>query len=125
MKRFMGMLMVSALVLGVAVARASAGCCSGEGAAKTGANFTAKNDCFAKLNLSDDQKSKVTALMADCKAGGCNAAARDKMTAGLKGILTPDQYAQWTAACEQAKTTTGGKCPFTAKTKGGNVESKD
>ena len=114
MKKLFGILAVSVL-LGTVGAWAGDGCCAG--AAGPHVNFTAGNDCFAKLNLTADQKSKVNALFADCKTVGCSAAAREKMTTGLKAILTAEQYTQWTAVCEQAKAASGGKCPFAAKAK--------
>jgi len=51
------------------------------------------------LTLTADQKTKVDALMADCKKGTCSKEARVKMTAGLKEILTADQFTQWQAQC--------------------------
>ena len=125
MNRVFGILVASVLVLGASANFAGAGCCAGGDDAKPGVNFSANNDCFAKLNLSADQRSKVTDLVAECKAGSCKMAAREKMAAGLKTILTPEQYTQWTAARDQAKANQGGKCPFASKSKADHTESKD
>lgn len=105
MKRVFGVLLVSMLLLGAVSLFADAGCCAGGGAA-TVAN------CFTNLNLTADQKAKVAALQVDCKSG-CNMAAHEKLAAGLKAILTPEQYAQWTKDCEQAKG--ASKCPAKAQ----------
>ena len=119
------MLVASVLVWGAGAAWAGDGCCAGGGAAKPGVNFSANTDCFAKLNLTAEQRAKVTDLVAACKTGGCNVAAREKMTAGLKSILTAEQFTQWTAACDQAKAAKGGQCPFTSKAKADPEASKN
>ena len=124
MKKVLGML-ASVLLLGTVTVLAGEGCCAGSGTAKPGVNFTANNDCFAKLNLTAEQRSKVTDLLADCKSSSCTAAAREKMTAGLKAILTAAQYTQWTTACDQTKAAKGGTCPFAAKAKADSAESKN
>jgi len=100
MKRVLGVMLVSVLLLGAEAVFAGDGCYGGGSGAKAA-------DCFAKLNLTADQKAKVDALQEDCKSG-CTMAAREKLVKGLKAILTPDQYAQWTKACEQANG--AGKC---------------
>ena len=125
MKNTIRMLVASAVVMGTVAAWAGDGCCAGGGAAKPNANFTANNDCFAKLSLTAEQRAKVTDLLAECKTSGCNMTARERMTAGLKVILTPDQYTQWTAACDQAKAAKGGQCPFASKAKADPAPSKN
>jgi len=91
MKRVLGTMLVGMLLLGTMAAFAGEGCCGAGGTGKVGTNFTANNS-LAKLNLTDEQKSKVDAVVAECKTSGCTAAAIEKMTAGLKTILTPEQY---------------------------------
>ena len=125
MKQVFGMLVAGVLILDAVANFAGAGCCASGDAAKPSVNFSANNDCFAKLNLTADQRSKVTDLVAECKTGGCNVAAREKMAAGLKTILTPEQYTQWTAACDQSKAGQGGKCPLTSKSKCDHTETKN
>ena len=111
MKRVFGIMIVSVLLLGAVSVFAGDGCCAGGSAAKAA-------NCFANLNLTADQKTKVDALKTECKTSGCTMAAHEKLTAGLKTILTPEQYTQWTKACEQAKgAKSGGKCPASSKTK--------
>ncbi len=100
-------MLVSVLLLGAGSVFAGEGCCpSGGGTAKAA-------NCFAKLNLTAEQKSKIDALQANCKTSGCSATAHEKLAAQLKAILTTEQYTQWTKACEQAKG--AGKCPAKAK----------
>ena len=111
MKRVFGVMLVSVLLLGTMSVFAGEGCCAAGTSAKPA-------DCFAKLNLTADQKAKVDALQADCKTSACTMAAHEKLAAGLKTILTPEQYTQWTKACEQAKgAKSGGTCPFSSKPK--------
>ena len=111
MKRILGIMLVSVLLLGTVAVFAGEGCCAAGASAKA-------TDCFAKLNLTAEQKSKVDALQAECKTSGCTMAAHEKLAAGLKTILTPEQYTQWTKACEQAKgAKSGGTCPASSKTK--------
>jgi hypothetical protein len=123
MKRMFGIMVASVLLMGAVAAFAGDGCCAAGSKGKAGGQCAA-GDTLAKLNLTADQQSKVDALKAECKAGGCNAAAREKMTAGMKEILTPEQYTQWTAACAQAKAGKGGACPHSLKSKEGHAESK-
>lgn len=119
MKKAFGVMLAGVVLLGGVAAFAGDGCCAAGSATKA-------TDCFAKLNLTAQQKAKVEALQAECKTNGCTATAYSKLAAGLKAILTPDQYTQWTAACEQAKgATAGGKCPFSSKPKAEHTESKN
>src|SRR5438093_8774845 len=88
--------LMAALTFGSAAAYAGGDCCPG---AKAGAS-----DCgaaFASLNLSDEQKSKIAALKQECDKEGCSEAALEKFTKGLADILTPEQLAQFKAACEK------------------------
>ena len=124
MKKILGTMLVGMVLLGAVAVFADGGCCAAGGSAKVGTNFTAKNG-VAKLNLTAEQRAKVTDLLAECKTSGCNVTAREKMTAGLKVILTPDQYTQWTAACDQAKAAKGGQCPFASKSKADPAPSKN
>ena len=125
MKRVFGMLVAGVLVLGASANFAGAGCCASDNDAKPSVNFTANNDYFAKLNLTADQRSKATDLLAACKSGNCTVAAHEKMAAGLKTILTSEQYAQWTAVCDQSKAAQSGKCPFTSKPKADRAETNN
>jgi len=96
MKKLFAVMMVGAMMIGGSMAFAGGACCSGgDGAAKADKMMGCNSDTMAKLNLTDDQKTKVAALKADCMKNGCNAEARTKFSTGMKDILTADQLTQW------------------------------
>lgn len=103
MKRLIALTVVAVLAMGAA-AFAGEGCCAA-GKAKTQAKADGKSGCsdvFSKLNLTDEQKTKVAALKKECDATKCSEASRAKFMAGLKEILTPEQLAQCEAECKKA-----------------------
>ena len=98
MKRFVTLLAVAVMVVGVQGAFANCGKCP---AGKDKASMKGSAcPSMSKLNLTPEQKTKVDALFAECQKGKCDAAAKDKMQASLKEILTADQFTQWTAECK-------------------------
>ena len=50
---------------------------------------------FANLNLSQEQKTKMEQLAADCHKGGCNETTMAKMDREAQKVLSKDQYATW------------------------------
>jgi hypothetical protein len=73
---------------------------AGDHCAKTASN-EAKAGCdmtFAKLSLSQEQKSKMEQIAADCHKGGCNEATMAKMDREAQKVLSKDQYATWKAS---------------------------
>jgi hypothetical protein len=54
---------------------------------------------YARLNLSSQQKSKLTALQDECMKEGCTEESREKFLKGAKKFLSKDQYAQLKAEC--------------------------
>ncbi len=56
---------------------------------------------FRTLNLTDDQRKKMSALMAEHHKEGCTPATETKFFEGAKGILTPEQFAKFKASYEQ------------------------
>jgi hypothetical protein len=54
---------------------------------------------YAKLNLTTEQKTKLTALQDDCMKAGCTEESRAKFLKGAKKFLSKDQYAQLKAEC--------------------------
>lgn len=107
MKRVFGLLVAAMLVVGSVSVYANCGKCgpAGEKQAKGDCG-----DCFAKLNLTADQKAKLAELKADCGKGGCPITAKTKLDDGAKKILTADQYKQWKSEC--AKAGKDGGCPL-------------
>jgi hypothetical protein len=109
MKKLFAVLMAGVVLLGGSMVYAGGACCAGGDSAKADKAMGCSSDVMSKLNLTDDQKTKVAALKADCMKGGCNAESREKFTKGMKDILTADQYTQWQAACQKV---TKGECPM-------------
>ena len=72
----------------------------GSPAARTG-KTAKKAMCadYAKLNLSAEQKTKLTALQEKCMKDGCTEESRAKFLKSAKRILSADQYAQLKAEC--------------------------
>ena len=82
-----------------------ADCC-----AKTASNEV-KAGCdmsFANLSLSQEQKSKMEQIAADCHKGGCNEATMAKMDREAQKVLSKDQYETWKAA-HSAKKSEGAR----------------
>ena len=72
-----------------------AGCC-----AKTASN-TAKAECdttFANLNLSQEQRTKMEQIAADCQKGGCTEETMAKMNKEAEKVLSKEQFATWKAS---------------------------
>ena len=58
---------------------------------------------YAKLSLSAEQKTKLTALQEKCMKDGCTEKSRAKFLKSAKRILSADQYAQLKAECEKSE----------------------
>jgi Spy/CpxP family protein refolding chaperone len=83
--------LMCAVIVSVATAvYAGDGCCKAGDKTEAGKS----HDMFSKLNLTADQKTKLTALKAECDKEGCTEASRAKMMKGLEGILTAEQLTQ-------------------------------
>jgi Spy/CpxP family protein refolding chaperone len=99
MKKFYVLAVAAALLVGAASVYADGGCCA-SGKMKSSAKSGACSDAFGKLNLSDEQKAKVTALKDECQKATSTSERREMMTKGMQNILTPEQFAQWKSACD-------------------------
>ncbi len=102
MRRLFATMIAGAMLAGGSIVYADGACCAGHGDSAKGDKAMTCNDTFSKLNLTEDQKSKLAALKADCMKTGCTPESRDKFMKGLKQILTADQYSQFQSACEKA-----------------------
>lgn len=109
MTRHIVMLLVAgALLVATTAVYAGQGCClSKTKAAQTETNCMGS---FAGLQLSDEQKTKLAAVSAECAKSGCSQAAHAKCAASAKEILTPEQFSQWKAQCDKMRKS--GRCPF-------------
>ncbi len=93
--RVAGLTLITAIALTtISLQAKEAACCAGGKAAKE----TMCAD-YAKLNLSAEQKTKLTALQDRCMKDGCTEKTRAKFLKGAKRILSADQYAQLKAEC--------------------------
>jgi Spy/CpxP family protein refolding chaperone len=111
MKRMIGIVVAAAVVSGVAAVYAGDACCAA-GKAKAGATGSCAG-MFSGLKLSDEQQAKVDALVKECQGAKCTEESRAKFMAGVKGVLTAEQYTEWQAQCDKAKKS--GACPVTGK----------
>jgi len=99
MKRLIALAVVTVWAVGTAAVFA------GEGGCMHGAKAEGKGSCtdmFSKLNLTDEQKTKVAALKKECDSVKCTEGAKAKFMDGAKAILTADQYKQLQAECQKA-----------------------
>ena len=93
-------LLAIALVLGLAAsAWAGSACCAskkGKDAAKSGDSAMANCDkVISSLNLSDEQKAKVTSIQEACEKEGKTEDACGKYMSQIREVLTPEQQTQW------------------------------
>jgi hypothetical protein len=103
-------------LMGMTTAKVQAGCggcgAHGDKAAKAEAKAgCASSDCFAKMELSDDQKAKITEARKQCANATSKEECRKICAANFEKILTPEQYKQWQAATTDCPAAKGG-CPF-------------
>ena len=90
--------MMAAVAFAVTSAYAGDKACCAAGATH------AKNekDCsqtYAALNLSAEQKTKMDALHAECKKGGCTKESMDNFMKSAEGVLSKEQFAALKAEC--------------------------
>lgn len=119
MKRMIGIVVAAVVMAGVAAVDASDACCASSKAKAEGQSCCSKGQsgcaAFSGLKLSDEQQGKIDALVKECQGTKCSETSEKKFMAGVKGILTAEQFTQWQAQCEKAKKS--GSCPVTGKTK--------
>jgi Spy/CpxP family protein refolding chaperone len=56
---------------------------------------------FASLNLTPDQKTKMETAMTEHHKAGCTEANEAKFMKEAEGILTPEQFSKFKAACKK------------------------
>lgn len=89
---------VVAAMLTAFVAFAGDKTCCAKGAAN--AHSTACVN-LASLNLTPDQKTKIETWQAECMKAGCTKESRQTFLSRAKGILSPEQFAQFKAQCKK------------------------
>ncbi|MFH0879442.1 MAG: hypothetical protein V2A34_06985 [Lentisphaerota bacterium] len=112
------LLFISALGFAISAnALAGAGCCSmGMNAATSqekssdgiGPSVVSCKAMCEKLNLTEEQKAKVTEITASCPAEGCTPEVMEKCMKALGEVLTPEQMTQFRDECQKS---CAAKCP--------------
>ena len=104
MKKFLALAVAAVVVISAAAVYAGEGCCGGMSA--NGASCS--GNMFSKLNLTPDQKAKVSTLLTECHKATSTSEFHQLLSTGMEKILTPDQLAQWKALSDKA---VKGGCP--------------
>ncbi len=108
-KKVLGLALAAIVSVSVVNTFAGDGCCAAGKSAK-GAKAEGCPDAFGKLNLTDKQKTQMTALMGQVKNATSKSEAKQIFEDGAAKILTPEQLAQCKSMCEKAGK--DGACPF-------------
>jgi hypothetical protein len=96
-----GLMLATAGMLAVSPVYAGGAACCTKGASNNGKKECSDN--YAKLNLTPEQKTKLTALQEKCNKEGCTETSRAKFMKSAKKILSADQYAQLKTECDKAQ----------------------
>ena len=112
MRKFLAFTVAAVISLSAASVFAGEGCCGGM--SKSSAKGASCGDMFSKLNLTDEQKTKVEALKLECLKATSTSEFQVMFNSGLEKILSPDQLAQWEAHSGKAKAS--GECPYMKST---------
>lgn len=104
MQKLMITLALGALFVGSSTVFAGGACCpitkaKQQAKAQTQAK---QGDCWemiSKVDLTEDQKTRLAALKTDCAKTECTMTSEQKMIKGVKSILTPEQLAACKAEC--------------------------
>ena len=90
-------IVATAILIASPVFAGGKACC-----AKNASNQKVACADFASLNVTADQKSKLTAWQSECMKAGCTKESRAKFLRQAKGILSADQYARLKEQCEKS-----------------------
>ena len=114
MKRLMILAVVAAMCVGVMTScvcsKGDAKSCKPAKCSMAGKEGMSVDKCpvMSKLNLTEEQKVKVQAICDKCSQEKCSKKACKAMSEELEKVLTPEQMAQYKAACAEMKKE--GKC---------------
>ena len=97
------------LVVGTVASWAGGACCPAGGKAKEVAAKSACSSWLSGVELSEEQKAKVSEIEAACKAEGSTVEACAKSKEAIRAVLTDEQRAQFDAKAEK-KAAKGGAC---------------
>ncbi len=89
-------IVATAILIASPVFAGGKACC-----AKSASNQKVACADFASLNVTADQKSKLTAWQSECMKAGCTKESRAKFLKQARAILSADQYAKLQEQCEK------------------------
>ena len=114
MKRLIAVTVATLMAVSLTPVFAGDGCCAAKkvSATATATCSTGAESMCAKLNLTEAQKTKLTALQDRVKHATSTSEGKALMEKGLAEILTPEQLAQCKEHCEKTKANGGSGCPF-------------
>ena len=105
MKKAIGLLMAGVALLSVNAYASCGACPSDKPAAKAAAVCPVSgkgNDATCGgLKLSEEQKTKVAALKAECAKATCTSECKAKCEAGMSKILDAEQFKIWKASADK------------------------
>jgi hypothetical protein len=109
---------IGAVVVAAAMLMASPAFAGGKACCVKKASNQAMCADLASLNLSADQKGKITAWQDECMKAGCTKQTRAQFLRKAKGILSADQYAKLKEQCDKS----AKKSEATAYSRGARTE---
>jgi hypothetical protein len=120
MKKLLGCLVVVSLLVGVRSVLAGGACCASKSkttsadAGKKVKSASSADECMgiiSKLDLTEDQKTRLAALKDECDQSKCSESGQKKLFTGIAEILTADQLARCKSLCDD----NGWQCPLNKK----------
>lgn len=84
--------------------------CCGAKKKSQGAEMSQCGDIFASMNLTDEQKAKISELETACKAEGSSKESCAKYKDQMRDLLTDEQKAQFDEACAAKCKKSGASC---------------
>jgi Spy/CpxP family protein refolding chaperone len=91
----------ASLVMGVASAWAGSSCCPAKKSAKAGEVAKGGKDwaqcekMVSSMDLSEDQKAKISSIQEACKKEGNTEESCGKYMGQIRDVLTPEQQTKW------------------------------
>lgn len=101
MRTWVMAVIAASLVMGVASAWAGGSCCASKKSAnagdvaKGGKDWDQCEKMISSMDLSEDQKAKISSIQEACKKEGSTEESCGKYMSQIRDVLTPDQQAKW------------------------------
>ncbi len=102
--KFKVAVVAAVLTAGVVLSvQAGPGCCPASKAkAEAAKSAQGCRAALSGLKLTDEQQTKINALLAECEKGGCSETTCAKMMEGMKGVLSEEQFNSFKSNCDKA-----------------------